>query len=471
MKKLVILIVIVAVIGGLWYWATKGTSILEEEGKLAKAEWGRVEVPISASGEARERQRVEIKAEASGSIIEIPVEEGDIVEPDQLLIRLDTEEEQRNVDRAQAASDQALEDVALAEVTHRQAVADAPFNISNAETAVDIAQAAYELAESEYEYYTGFSEDGIGNERELLRARVEYLRAKAQLRKAKNDLEWIKDKSPRAIEQAYHQLEASKHRQSSTEAVLRDAERRLRNTEVKNNYKSPCRVVRIYVSEGHIVSSAISVVGGGTPLMELADVTAMEVEARVDEADIDTVVRMLADGRSQREGLMPIGDQDKGEGEGEDEGEGEGEDEDAQATRYRDEVEVTFDALPKFVFTGRIVEIAQKPVTVAQIITFDVRIRLYDSPDIASIRLGMQGTVEFSPAFEEGLCVSYEAVHKIDRDHYVVKMPDPEDPRGEPIDRDVEVGLTDGTKVIIHSGIEEDEEFYVKLPVRIRRDE
>ncbi|MHC4093697.1 MAG: hypothetical protein ACYSVY_26080, partial [Planctomycetota bacterium] len=81
MKKLIILIVIVAVIGGLWYWGSTRASLLEDPGKLARARHGRVEVPISASGEARERQRVEIKAEASGTIIEIAVDEGDIVDP------------------------------------------------------------------------------------------------------------------------------------------------------------------------------------------------------------------------------------------------------------------------------------------------------------------------------------------------------------------------------------------------------
>jgi hypothetical protein len=48
-------------------------------------------------------------------------------------------------------------------------------------------------------------------------------------------------------------------------------------------------------------------------------------------------------------------------------------------------------------------------------------------------------------------------------------MPNPDDPRSEPIHREVEVGLTDGSKVIIRSGLEPDEEFYVKLPTRIRK--
>ena len=142
---------------------------------------------------------------------------------------------------------------------------------------------------------------------------------------------------------------------------------------------------------------------------------------------------------------------------------------DADTLHYRDEVDVRFDALPREVFRGRIMEIAQKPRMLAQIITYDVRIRLYDTPGIESVRLGMQGTVEFTPVSEEGLCVDYAAVHKVSRDQYVVKMPNPDDPRGEPIDREVEVGLTDGRKVIIRSGLDDGEEVYVKLPTRIRK--
>ena len=50
-----------------------------------------------------------------------------------------------------------------------------------------------------------------------------------------------------------------------------------------------------------------------------------------------------------------------------------------------------------------------------------------------------------------------------------VKMPDPDNPRGEPIDRPVEVGLTDGEWVVIRDGLSEEDRFYIKLPQRIGR--
>lgn len=453
MKKLIILIVIVAAVGGLWYWGSTRASLLEDPGKLARARQARVEVPISATGEARERQRVEIKAEASGTVIEIPVNEGDIVQPEQLLLRIDKEEEQRNVEKAQAAVDQATESLAIAKLTHEQAVEDKTFNVDKAQAALDIAQARFDYAKSEYEHYSKLFEDGHANLREFERAQTDYFTTRGQLASAKYDLKRAKDAGPRAVRRAAREIELAKARLRNAEYTLRDTERRLRKTEVRNNYHSACRVVRIYVSEGQVISSAISVVGAGMPVMELADISAMEVEAQVDESDVDQVNRMMLEGRKQRRAGTPT------TAPGTDDEPG-----------YRDEVRVRFDALPREEFIGQIVEIAQKPKSLAQIITYDVRIRLYEHANLDSIRLGMQGTVDFSPAAEEGLCVPYEALKRMERGRYVVRLPNPQDPRGKEIDRDVEVGLTDGKWVVVRGGLDEGDEVYTKLPTRIPKE-
>lgn len=452
MKKAIILIVVIVIVVGLWYWGSTRASLLEEEGKLATAGWGQIEVPISASGEARERQRVEIKAEASGTIIEIPVDEGDIVQPDELLLRIDKEEEQKNVEKAKAVVDQATESLAIAQIAREQAVEDKTFNVELAQAAVDLAEARFGFAKFEYDRFKELAGDDHSSKVELERKNTEYLTAKAERARAKVERRRAEDAGPRNVRRAEREVELAKARLSNAKFTHEDAERRLRKTKVCNNYPAPCRVVRIFVSEGQVVSSAISVVGAGTPVMELADISQMEVLAQVDESDVDQVVRMKARGEEQRQAGNPTSAPADG-----------------QELTYRDEVRVKFDALPRQVFHGRIVEIAQKPRSLAQIITYDVRVRLYDDPRLQSVRLGMQGTVEFAPVTEEGLCVPYEAVHKVGRERYEVKMPNPDDPRSEPIHREVEVGLTDGSKVIIRSGLEPDEEFYVKLPTRIRK--
>lgn len=454
MKKLLMLLAVIVVIAGLWWWGSTRVSVLETEGKLARAEPGRVEVPISASGEARERQRVEIKAEASGTIIKIAVEEGDIVQHNQLLLQIDEEEERRNVDKATAAVEQATENVEIARLAYAQAVEDETSNIEIAQETLNLAQARFDYTEFDYDRYKKLDEQGQSNPTEMKRKLTDYATAKAELGRVRVELKRARHSGPRNVRRTEREISAAQARLRNAEYVRSDAQRRLRKTKVRNNYPSACRVVRIFVSEGVVASSAHTMIGAGTTLMELADISQMEVVAQVDESDVDKVVQMMTQGHKQRESGEPTSapiDEDQ--------------------PRYRDEVQVRFDALPRKVLGGQIIDVAQKPRMLAQIVTYDVRIRLYDDPRIESVRLGMQGTVEFSPVCEEGLCIPYEAVHKLGRDSYTVKMPNPDDPRGEEIDREIEVGLTDGSRVIVRAGLEPHEEFYVKLPQRIRKGE
>ena len=64
MKKLIVVLIILGGLTGLWFWAKAQGSVFARQGKTAKGHHGRVEVPVSASGQARERQLIQVKAEA-----------------------------------------------------------------------------------------------------------------------------------------------------------------------------------------------------------------------------------------------------------------------------------------------------------------------------------------------------------------------------------------------------------------------
>jgi multidrug efflux pump subunit AcrA (membrane-fusion protein) len=450
---------------------------------------GRVEVPITASGEVRERQRIEVKAQASGTITDIEVKEGQIVEPDELLVIIDPEEEQQNVDQAEAAVVQAEESLNLAKINRDQALMDKDTSVKLAEAALENAKARLEFAESEYSEIQDLSERNVAHSRELSRSKMEYYTSLANRTSAEADLQKVIDSGPRNVSRAEAEIKRSEAALKSANFRLDDANRRLNNTRVKNEYKRPCRVVKIHAAEGQIVSSATNVVGG-TVIMELADVTSIEVEARVDEIDIAKVVAMLREGQDQRDAVaaqvgtaasseiqsdaqedQPVSDDGAAEGSPSEQdvvaaSPGEQDAPPKRERQYRDEVVVHFDSAPGHDFWGRIVEIAQRAELRSQIITYDVRIVLDETPELESIRLDMQATVNFAPSAEEGVCVPYEAVHKVGQDRYVVKMPDPRNPSGSPIERQVEVGLTDGAKVVIRSGLKLSEPVYEKEPRR-----
>ena len=100
MKKIVItLVVLVFLVWGMFGVVRSSGSMLDREGELVTATYGKIDLPVNASGEAKEARRVQIKSKASGAIEEILVREGDRVAEGDLLIRLEKRDEQRNVNR------------------------------------------------------------------------------------------------------------------------------------------------------------------------------------------------------------------------------------------------------------------------------------------------------------------------------------------------------------------------------------
>ncbi len=60
------------------------------------------EIIVSATGEVKPIDRIEIKSKASGVIEELPVEEGDVIQKGDLIARLDQKDERAEVEQAQA---------------------------------------------------------------------------------------------------------------------------------------------------------------------------------------------------------------------------------------------------------------------------------------------------------------------------------------------------------------------------------
>ncbi|MFQ6116386.1 MAG: efflux RND transporter periplasmic adaptor subunit, partial [bacterium] len=83
--------------------------------KEIPVEYGTFEIVVSASGVVKPIDRVEIKSKASGRVEELPIEEGDFVEKDDLIARLDQKDVRAEVEQARADLD-----IAEAELTQAQ---------------------------------------------------------------------------------------------------------------------------------------------------------------------------------------------------------------------------------------------------------------------------------------------------------------------------------------------------------------
>lgn len=446
MKKILVAVVVMAVLGG-GYWALRSQrSLLEEPGKVETAESGEVTLPITASCAAKEARRVQIKSKASGTIIEIPVSEGDIVKKGDLLIKIDRIDEERQYNQAELR-------VKSAEARHRQLLmeaerreADVPNQIARAQATVESAKTKLKYAEVEFDAIEKLKEGDYEVVREYQRALSSKIDALAQLASAEANLKTA-ELGPKDVEIAKAQAEVAAAELAATKEALADAARRLEETEIRSPIDG--RVVAVTSSVGLVIASTVGTFGGGQVLMELVDTSEVVVEAQVDEADVDRVSELLTLGLAAREAGSPPADGDPSP----------------------DEVHVEFDALPDEKFRGQIIDIAQEPKDIANIITYDVRIRLLDSAELSRVRLGMQGTVDFKPNSASGLKVPYSAVHRRGANDFVIYVPADAELRLEK-EVPVSVGLSDGASVIVTSpALKPGDKVYTKRPTTIGRND
>ncbi len=163
-------------------------------------------------------------------------------------------------------------------------------------------------------------------------------------------------------------------------------------------------VLSVAVERGSIVSSGMTNVGGGTPVLTLADMGRLYVILKLDEAQ--------------------VGDVKPG-----------------QAAQIR------LDAYPDRVFRGEVERIAPLGATEANVVTFDVKVRIVGDTE-RLMRPGMSADVEITTARHEGLLlVPVAALRSEGKDRFVLLASGAR--------RDVKTGPTDGVRIAIEEGLAE----------------
>ena len=179
-KKWIIVIAIVVVIlvsGGVLLWSQRAKATKEEasnmpEIKTATVERGNIEVTIDATGTIEPLNIVEVSSKASGKILEITVEEGDYVEQDAVIARIETTYVEADLEQAKAdfSASQARFDQAQINIV-----------LQKEQTAIQIKQAEEKLAEAEKQ---------LEQLREQIR--IEKITNKRQLEDAENSHDMAK---------------------------------------------------------------------------------------------------------------------------------------------------------------------------------------------------------------------------------------------------------------------------------------
>jgi len=457
MRKWIFVSAVVAAIGTCWYLMRTYWRIAPpgSEPKFGRVQRGDIRVPVTAPGIIEPYQRIEIKSKASGEVMEIRVKEGDRVHAGDVLVVLKRDDEERNVARAQAGLDQAQAALENARV----AVAIAQANIESARARVDELEAQAESARFDKEKTELLYERGSDvSDQELVDVRSRYRVILAQLRAARA-----------AVTVAENRLLEAKQNVLMREAALReatktleDAQQRLDETTIRSRHEAI--VTDVKVREGMLVQSGTTTLGGGTPVMTLADLSQLKVVARVDEADYGKVVNIAPpEALPQIEALRKAVQRDTSN--------------DAPRTGV---VKITVDAFPEDEFVG-VIERVEPQGQLNQgvaIIQFDVHVRITDEKRY-KLPLGAQAQVEFTvQKVEDALLVPAEAVKSFGNQRGVWIKTDQDGGPGTYGKKFIpcRFGISDGalTQVVEPLGgyaLEVGQLVYTKLPTAVRGEE
>lgn len=219
---------------------------------------------VQAPGEVQPRTKVSISAKVSSRIVEIPVKEGDHVLQGDVLVRLDASDLQAVLRSAQAryAAQQAGIRVAESHIAAQQAQLEG-------------LRAALAEAQRDWE-----RQKGLLASQDVSQAVVDAAQRRVEEQKA-------------AVEAAEHNLQAEqanlavlRHNLDAADAEIARAREDLGYTIITSPLDGVVTTINAKVGE-LVVTGTMN--NPGTVIMEVADLSQMLVQARVDEADVAEV--------------------------------------------------------------------------------------------------------------------------------------------------------------------------------------
>ena len=230
---------------------------------------------VSANGEIKPKNFVNIGSNAFGRIVQMPVKEGDQVRAGQLLIRLEAIQTEADVRGAEAGLDAAqaeIEGMSAQARSGQAAVNTARAEVARAEADLNRVQQAFNRAEQ-------LSRDGLISREQLERAKSEFDVASAQVNASRARLA----QSQAQADQVTKQSDSLTIRLNQQRAALTRARDQLSKTTILSPLEGI--ITNLPVHEGEI-----AIVGvqnqPGTTLMTIADMSIITAEVQVDETDI-----------------------------------------------------------------------------------------------------------------------------------------------------------------------------------------
>src|SRR5579883_2693515 len=275
--------VLIGIVGVLFIAAAVLASVKYSQSGIVTVQTGKVTredlvSQVTASGEIKPRNYINISAEYQGQLTSILVKEGDRVKKGQLLARIDEEQSRADLAAQQAAVSSAEADSAASEAGYKAG----EDNITALKATLNRAKADLDRYEADFKRGQQLFKDGLIPRSDFEQRQAAYEGQKAAVAEANS-----------RVVQAQAQLAQSKAQMASSEKKVAQAEAnftRYKDILNKHNAVSPIDGLVTYlpVRVGETVVPGIQNSAAST-IMTIADMSIITAEVDVDETDIVSV--------------------------------------------------------------------------------------------------------------------------------------------------------------------------------------
>lgn len=267
------IVIIAAVGGGLWYYQTTGKKIVQAMSKqptdvelvtiTLEHSATQPRIVLVANGKIVSDVQVKVATKVSGQIVELLVEQGDVVEKDQVLARIEDDTYRAQRDEAQAAVERRKSELTRLDYT-----------IAQADAQIEEKRALAEFEKRNHERLIRLRAEGKADDLELNNARNRAEAAGAVLESARA-----------AAQSARAARQVTAADLAAAEAQLRLLQKRLDDC----NITAP--IGGVILERNAQVGDFLAAEGGrganaNAQLVEIADMSLMRVEIDVSERDI-----------------------------------------------------------------------------------------------------------------------------------------------------------------------------------------
>jgi HlyD family secretion protein len=289
-KKIWIGVGAVVALTAIIYFSIKATSKEEVLVQTSKASRRDVlKAKVSASGEIRAKEFIDLQTEIAGVVTEVPVREGDSVKKGDILLKIDPIQTEAETASIRAQFDAANSDARAQEFQ----IMNAEANLLRDEASLRSARAELEQAESNngrsqntFKRKQQLHEDGLVSREEYEAAMADAKVAKAQLDMARARVSQGETQVKIArnnIEQMQTAHMASSSRAKSSGANLTRANDQLKKTTLYSPLTGV--ITQLLVEKGERAVPGIMSNPQAT-LMTIADLSVIQAELKVDETDV-----------------------------------------------------------------------------------------------------------------------------------------------------------------------------------------